>query len=94
MAKDHIVFIVDDDRRVRESLTELLSSYDMHAVAGDQLAKMEAESVVRAGGNVVELVHSDQPVVEFFDAILVNSEAERRVRAHQHLVRALKKRRD
>jgi FixJ family two-component response regulator len=33
MAPDHIVFIVDDDRRIRESLTELLSSFDMHAVA-------------------------------------------------------------
>jgi FixJ family two-component response regulator len=30
---DHIVFIVDDDRRVREALSDLLSSYDMHAVA-------------------------------------------------------------
>jgi FixJ family two-component response regulator len=33
MAHDHIVLIVDDDRRIRESLTELLSSFDMHAVA-------------------------------------------------------------
>jgi FixJ family two-component response regulator len=33
MAPDHIVLIVDDDRRIRESLTELLSSFDMHAVA-------------------------------------------------------------
>lgn len=33
MTADHIVFVVDDDRRVRESLTELLSSVDMHAVA-------------------------------------------------------------
>ena len=33
MVNDHIVFIVDDDRRIRESLTDLLSSYDMHAVA-------------------------------------------------------------
>lgn len=33
MANDHIVFIVDDDRRIRDSLTELLSSYEMHAVA-------------------------------------------------------------
>jgi FixJ family two-component response regulator len=33
MAQDHIVLIVDDDRRICESLTELLSSYDMHAVA-------------------------------------------------------------
>jgi len=33
MAQDHIIFIVDDDRRVREALTELLSSLEMHAVA-------------------------------------------------------------
>jgi FixJ family two-component response regulator len=33
MAQDHIILIVDDDRRIRESLTELLSSFDMHAVA-------------------------------------------------------------
>jgi FixJ family two-component response regulator len=33
MAQDHIVLIVDDDRRIRESLTALLSSFDMHAVA-------------------------------------------------------------
>src|SRR5262245_25258597 len=30
--RDHIVFIVDDDRRIREALSELLSSFDMHAV--------------------------------------------------------------
>jgi FixJ family two-component response regulator len=30
---DHIVFIVDDDRRIREALSDLLSSFDMHAVA-------------------------------------------------------------
>jgi FixJ family two-component response regulator len=30
---EHIVFIVDDDRRIREALSELLSSFDMHAVA-------------------------------------------------------------
>lgn len=30
--RDHIVFVVDDDRRVREALSELLSSFDMHAV--------------------------------------------------------------
>jgi FixJ family two-component response regulator len=33
MAQDHIIFIVDDDRRIREALTELLSSLEMHAVA-------------------------------------------------------------
>jgi len=31
--QDQIVFIVDDDGRIREALTELLSSLDMHAVA-------------------------------------------------------------
>ena len=31
--QDHIVFILDDDRRIREALCELLSSYDLHAVA-------------------------------------------------------------
>ena len=30
--QDHIVFIVDDDRRIREALSDLLSSVDMHAV--------------------------------------------------------------
>jgi FixJ family two-component response regulator len=29
---DHIVFIVDDDRRICEALSELLASFDMHAV--------------------------------------------------------------
>ena len=33
MAQDHIIYIVDDDRRIREALTELLSSMEMHAVA-------------------------------------------------------------
>ncbi len=30
--QDHVVFIVDDDRRIREALSELLASFDMHAV--------------------------------------------------------------
>jgi FixJ family two-component response regulator len=30
---DHIVFIVDDDVRIREALTELLASHGMRAVA-------------------------------------------------------------
>ncbi len=33
MAQDHIILIVDDDPRIRESLVELLASFDMHAVA-------------------------------------------------------------
>ena len=39
MAPDHIVLIVDDDRGVRESLTALLSSHDMHAVAFESAAE-------------------------------------------------------
>jgi FixJ family two-component response regulator len=30
---DHIVFIVDDDRRIRESLCDLLATFDLRAVA-------------------------------------------------------------
>ena len=33
MAPEHIVFIVDDDRSIRESLLALLSSFDIHAIA-------------------------------------------------------------
>jgi FixJ family two-component response regulator len=29
---DHLVFIVDDDRRICEALSELLATFDMHAV--------------------------------------------------------------
>jgi FixJ family two-component response regulator len=39
---DHIVFIVDDDRRIREALIELLSSFDMHAVAFGSAAEYAA----------------------------------------------------
>src|SRR5437660_708493 len=30
--QDHIVFVVDDDRRICEALSELLSSFDLHVV--------------------------------------------------------------
>src|SRR5262245_10523103 len=32
-AGDHIVFIVDDDERIREALSDLLESHGMHAIA-------------------------------------------------------------
>ena len=67
---------------------------DMHLVAGDELAEMQAELVVGIGGDVVELVHRDQPVVERLDAELVDGEAEGRVGADQHLVVAFEKRAD
>ena len=40
--QDHVVFILDDDRRIREALSELLASWDMNVVsfgsAADYLA--------------------------------------------------------
>ena len=41
-AQDHVVFIVDDDRRIREALSELLASFDMHAVAFGSAAEYMA----------------------------------------------------
>jgi FixJ family two-component response regulator len=40
--QDHVVYIVDDDRRIREALSELLSSFDMHAVAFGSAAEYMA----------------------------------------------------
>ena len=40
--QDHVVFIVDDDRRIREALTDLLSSFDMRAVAFGSAAEYMA----------------------------------------------------
>jgi len=42
MAHDQIVFVVDDDRRICEALTELLSSVDLHAVAFQSAAEYMA----------------------------------------------------
>lgn len=44
MAHDHIVLILDDDRRIRESLMELLSSCGMHAAAFGSAAEYLAYS--------------------------------------------------
>ena len=44
MAHDHIVFIVDDDRRIRESLAELLSRCDINARAFGSAADYMASS--------------------------------------------------
>jgi FixJ family two-component response regulator len=40
--QDHIVIIVDDDSRIRESLLELLASHDMRAVAFSSAAEYMA----------------------------------------------------
>jgi FixJ family two-component response regulator len=39
---DHVVFIVDDDRRIGEALSALLSSFDMHAIAFGSAAEYMA----------------------------------------------------
>lgn len=39
---DHVVFIVDDDRRIGEALSALLSSYDMHVVVFGSAAEYMA----------------------------------------------------
>ena len=44
MVHDRIVFIVDDDRRIRESLVELLSTFDIHALAFGSAADYMAYS--------------------------------------------------
>jgi FixJ family two-component response regulator len=44
MVHDHIVFIVDDDQRIRESLIELLASFDVHARAFGSAAEYMARS--------------------------------------------------
>ena len=60
--------------------------HDVRFVARHELPHVLAQPVVRVGGDVVELVHGDQAVVEGFDAELLHREAERGVRADQHLV--------
>jgi FixJ family two-component response regulator len=42
MEHDHIVFIVDDDRRIREAVAELLSSFEMNARAFGSAAEYMA----------------------------------------------------
>jgi FixJ family two-component response regulator len=39
---DHVVFIVDDDRRIGEALSALLSSFDMHAITFGSAAEYMA----------------------------------------------------
>ena len=65
--------------------------HQVHPVAGDELAEMGAELVVRVGGDVVELVHRDQALVEGVNPVLVDGEAEGGVGADQHPVLAVQK---
>jgi FixJ family two-component response regulator len=40
--QDHIVFVVDDDHRIREALSELLLSFDLRAVTFGSAAEYMA----------------------------------------------------
>ena len=42
--QDHIVLVVDDDRRICEALTDLLSTYDLHVVTFGSAAEYVAYS--------------------------------------------------
>jgi FixJ family two-component response regulator len=42
VAQDHIVLVVDDDRRICEALTDLLATYDLHVVTFGSAAEYNA----------------------------------------------------
>lgn len=42
--QDHVVFVVDDDRRICEALAELLSTYDLHVITFGSAAEYLASS--------------------------------------------------
>src|SRR5688572_3631538 len=42
--QDHVVFVVDDDRRICEALAELLSTYNLHVVTFGSAAQFLASS--------------------------------------------------
>jgi len=56
-APDHIVYVVDDDPRVREALTELLSSASFNAVAFGSVAEYLMQSSPELPGCLVLDVH-------------------------------------
>ena len=56
-APDHIVYVVDDDPRVREALTELLSSASFNAVAFGSVAEYLAQARPELPGCLVLDVH-------------------------------------
>src|SRR3546814_6424542 len=67
---------------------------DMHFIPRDELRKVLAQLVAGVGGNMVELVHRDQPIIEGGDAEFLHREAEGGMGADQPLVVALQKRAD
>lgn len=57
--------------------------HDVRLAAPHELADVLTEAVVRVGGNVVELVHRDQPFIESLRAEPLHRETERRMGADQ-----------
>ena len=79
-ATDHIVFIVDDDRRIRESLADLLASFDMCAITFGSAAEYMAYPKPQVPSCLVldvdlpdvngldlqrQIAHSDHPQIVF-----------------------------
>ena len=64
----------------------------MHLVAGDQLAQICAQPVLGVGGNVVELVHGDQAVIERRHPEFFHCKTEGGMGTNQHLVAAFQER--
>jgi hypothetical protein len=62
---------------------------DVGPAPPDKLPKVQAELVVRIGRDVVELIDSDEAVIELLYPVGIDREAERRMGADQHLVSAL-----
>jgi FixJ family two-component response regulator len=54
---DHIVYVVDDDPRVREAVVEMLSSANVNAVAFDTVAEFLVQSTPGLPGCLVLDVH-------------------------------------
>jgi hypothetical protein len=61
----------------------------MHAIARDQLGELRTKLVLWVRGDVVELIHRDQAVVEGLDAELFDGIAESSVWADQDVIGAL-----
>src|SRR3546814_6760004 len=67
-----------------------ISDWSSDVCSSDLLAQL----VAGVGGNMVELVHRDQPIIEGGDAEFLHREAEGGMGADQHLVVAFQKRAD
>lgn len=62
--------------------------HNVRLVANDEGRELRTQPVVRAGGDVMEFIHRDQPVIESFNAKFVHGKAEGRVGAYQHRIAA------